>query len=309
MLYNLLYSLYFKIPFRNESLFHRLYIRFFNIVIPFYFKLRLSKPKLKEPINNIVVSLTSFPERINLVPLVIESILYQKMQPSQIVLWLSEEEFPSKLKLTRWLVDLQKRGLIIRFVEENLKPHKKYFYAFKAFPDSSILTIDDDEYYPPNLIMDFMQYHCKFPKVIIGSKAREITFFQNTFKSYNDWVICKGFHPPSANLLNIGSGGILYPSLSLSERIFDKNLLLQHALLADDLWIKFANENKDVKNMCIGHRFKQIFIPIIAVNQTPSLFDLNVNQCSNDKVLHDLYENLSIDVSLYQPPLKNSAVF
>jgi hypothetical protein len=276
-----------------------LYIRFFNGFCPTYFKIRLFKPKLRKAKNNIVVSLTSFPGRIHLVSLVIESMLYQKTQPRAIVLWLSEEEFPSEFILPNQLIDLQKRGLTIRFVKDNIKPHKKYFYAFNAFPDSSVLTIDDDEYYPPNLIPNFILYQRKYPSAIIGSKARKISVVQNRFKPYNDWEICNDFHLPSTYLLNIGSGGILYPSSSLSERTFSIDMIKKYALLTDDLWIKFANENKEAKNMCIAHKFPHKFIPIIAVNQTQTLFDLNVNQAHNDKVLHDLCENLLMDISCF----------
>jgi hypothetical protein len=258
------------------------------------------KPKLRKTKNNIVVSLTSFPGRIHLVSLVIESMLYQKTQASQIVLWLSEEEFPSECKLPHHLIDLQKRGLTIRFVKDNIKPHKKYFYAFDAFPNSSVLTIDDDEYYPPNLISNFIHYQRKYPSAIIGSKARKISVVQNGFNPYTDWKICNDFHLPSNNLLNIGSGGILYPSISLSERTFAIDLIKKYALLTDDLWIKFANENKETKNMCIAHKFPHKFIPIIDVNQTQTLSDMNVNQAHNDKVLHDLCKHLAIDISYYK---------
>ena len=44
-------------------------------------------------------------------------------------------------------LDQQKRGLTIRFCED-LKAHKKYYYAFKEYPDDIVITVDDDVIYP-----------------------------------------------------------------------------------------------------------------------------------------------------------------
>ena len=79
----------------------RFVVRLFaNIIIPFYFKLsnNNSAYKIKESVKTkkrVIVSLTSFPIRINKVWLVIESILRQSNKLDKIILGLSKEQFSS----------------------------------------------------------------------------------------------------------------------------------------------------------------------------------------------------------------------
>ena len=49
-------------------------------------------------INNLIISLTSYPERIEFVHLAIKSLLNQAILPSKIILWLAESEFPNREK-------------------------------------------------------------------------------------------------------------------------------------------------------------------------------------------------------------------
>jgi hypothetical protein len=229
------------------------------------------------------------------VHLTIESILYQNIQPDHIVLWLSKDEFQDESYLPKSLVNLRSRGLEIRFVKGNLKPHKKYFYAFDNFRDCSIITIDDDEYYPPNLVENFIKYRNSFPDVCIASKCRKISVNNGKFDKYENWPNILGFHKPDKQLLKIGSGGVLYPVGFLSDRVFDDLLIRQCALLTDDLWLKFANENLNAKVMCISNEYSRKFIPLIKSLKTPSLFSENVEKMNNDRVMEILVEKLKID--------------
>ena len=45
--------------------------------------------------NNIIVSLTSFPQRIYEIHYTIFSLLNQTVKPSKVILWLAKEEFPN----------------------------------------------------------------------------------------------------------------------------------------------------------------------------------------------------------------------
>ena len=45
----------------------------------------------------------------------------------------------------------------IRWVDEDLKPHKKYYWAFKDFRDSLVVTIDDDLVYRKTMIQELVE--------------------------------------------------------------------------------------------------------------------------------------------------------
>ena len=97
--------------------------------------------------GKLIVSLTSFPARIELVWMTIASLMNQTMKPKKIILWLSEEQFQTEESIPQTLLALRKRGLEIRFCED-IKPHKKYFHTMQEYPDDIVVTVDDDIFYP-----------------------------------------------------------------------------------------------------------------------------------------------------------------
>ena len=97
-------------------------------------------PLLDEP---LVVSLTTFGQRVFDVHLVVESIMQQTVLPNRIILWLDETEFnESSLPLS--LKKMQQRGLEIRYCP-NLRSYKKIIPTLKLVPEATVITIDDDD--------------------------------------------------------------------------------------------------------------------------------------------------------------------
>lgn len=126
--------------------------------------------------QKIVVSLTSYPKRIEIVDKVIESLLKQRIPADEIILYLSIEEFPDKWNsLPERLLKLTTNGVFkIEWVEGNLKSHKKYFYALQNNKENIVITVDDDVIYSSLLISDFIYGHDKFPNAVLARRARII---------------------------------------------------------------------------------------------------------------------------------------
>ena len=101
--------------------------------------------------SDVVVSLTSFPGRINEVYIVIQSMLRQTLLPKKIILWLSKEQFKD-IKLPLNLTSLINDIFIIKFVEGDIRSHKKYFYVLSEYSDCKIIIIDDDLFYPSDMV-------------------------------------------------------------------------------------------------------------------------------------------------------------
>lgn len=161
----------------------------------------------------IIVSFTSYPERILTIGQVLDSIINQTILPDRIVLYLSSVEFKG-FKNMPDLEKYKKYGFEIHWKEENLKSHKKWFYAFQEYPEDIIITIDDDVVYTNTALEKLLKYHRKFPKAVIGRRAHLITCNEDySIASYNDWhhrcSIYVGI--PRMNLIVTGNGGILYP--------------------------------------------------------------------------------------------------
>ncbi len=187
--------------------------------------------------GRIIVSLTSFPDRIGTVWITIASLFNQTRRPYRVILWLAGEQFPDR-SIPKSLSRLRKRGLEIRFCEDDLKPHKKYFYAVQEYPEYFVVTADDDVLYPENFLEELWKGCEKYPGAVVCSWSHQIGFSgQGEFEPYNSW----GDEPapmPQYRTLAVGCNGILYPPGSIPKDALDKEKIRENALYTDDLWLK-----------------------------------------------------------------------
>lgn len=211
---------------------------------------RSAAPTCKGGQDNLVVSLTTLPHRLNLVHYAIESIFSQTIRPGRICLWLTEKTDLRKT-ITPELDALKSRGLEIRQVED-VGPHTKLIYALKEFPDKSIVTIDDDIVYPINMLQFLWNQHLRFPKEIICNWARELAFDSNGIvkgirsgKLLTPPILESEIEQPhtfkgTPNFLAVpyGTSGVLYPPGSLNEKVFDVTLFQELSPKEDDIWFK-----------------------------------------------------------------------
>lgn len=187
--------------------------------------------------SRVILSLTTYPARIGSVWITIASLLNQTMKPHKVILWLAEEQFPEH-RLPKSLEKLKKRGLEIRFCED-LKPHKKYYYAMQEYPDYYIITADDDTFYPENHVERLWEEHGRYPDAVICHWSHQIALnAQGSFGLYNNWRVSNKEDTPSYMTLAVGCGGILYPPGSLPEETFEKERIMEYSLYTDDLWLK-----------------------------------------------------------------------
>lgn len=212
-----------------------------NILLPLYFKATASKDKNRLQPNTktdsrLIVSLTSFPARINHVWLVIETLLRQTIKPNMIILWLSQKQFPNGLEdLPQNLLNLTKRGLTIRMVDADYRSHKKYYYCLVEFPNDHIITVDDDVYYDTRLVERMRTMHKKYPQAVITNKAHQMTYTEDGhLKPYAEWNYNSRAH---SSLFVIGAGGNLYPSHCMDEMATDIDTAMRLTPTGDDIWL------------------------------------------------------------------------
>lgn len=190
--------------------------------------------------NDVIVSLTTYPARVKTVWITIASLLNQSYKPSKVLLYLSKEQFPNEYDdLPNNLLRLQKRGLEIVFVEDDLKPHKKYFYAFRDYRDKLVITADDDIFYPENHIEQFVKAAQEFPNAVICNRSHEISIDEEKkcFRLYKYWKNNSTAEPDFLTL-PVGCNGVLYKPELFTEDIFSVENIKNCALFTDDLWLK-----------------------------------------------------------------------
>jgi hypothetical protein len=223
--------------------------------------------------------LTSFPARINRVWIVIESLLRQEIKPDMIILWLSIEQFPTIEALPNKLIELQKRGLILRLCNDDLRSHKKYYYAIKEFPNDFIITVDDDVIYNSKILSFLLLLNKKFPLAVCCNHATYITAINGEICSYTSWQTVNGEHDPSFEIMAIGIGGILYPPNSLPRDLFNVEVFKKNCFEADDIWLNVMA--RQCGTMVAKTAYDSFYLPIINYKNV-TLASKNLNENLND---------------------------
>lgn len=254
----------------------------------------------------LVASLTSYPARISTVHVAIQSLLAQHCLPDLIVLYLCKSEFPNgeadlPIELRRQLAhDVQ-----IRWVDDNLKPHKKYYWALQEFTDDLVMTFDDDLVYRNTLVQDLVDSYQKHPEAISAIRTHLITFDNNgNIDSYPAWVKEAGrLHPelvgiPTMQLFATNGAGVLFPPHIMPKQTFDKETLLELCPSADDIWLKCMETIAGIPVVAATAVQGLVYVPD---SQNVGLLYTNVDEGGNDNQLlnvvkhHKDFANLDIN--------------
>lgn len=232
--------------------------------------------------HKVIVSLTTFGERIHIVHLAIESIMQGSIKPNQIILWLSEKEFKEK-KLPQVLQQQQERGLEIAYCND-LKSYNKLIPSLQRFPDDTIITIDDDVIYEYDIVERLVNAHIGQPQTICACRMHRIKLDNNAKPlSYLNWEQCVCDNIDSELNFPTGVGGVLYPPHCFNKEVFNETVFLDICPKADDIWFYIMarinnTHNKWVKtDSTTGYRYIVTTSP-----DSLSLYNTSPTLCGND---------------------------
>ena len=232
-----------------------------------------------------VVSLTTYPARVGNVWRVIEMAANQRgiKEKYAICLYLIKSEFegidlPAKIK------ELQARGLTVKFNEENLKCHNKYFYAFKDYPEKTVITIDDDLQYNHHTISGLIKKNKEYPKCIIYNRGNRI--LKN--EPYNNWPFVENMTCPQQDVFPTGVGGVLYPPNCCNEFVTDMGVIKKTCLRADDLWLNFMSRLNHTKVVQSGLKSTYMVLPDTSQQTALWLVNNDVVQVGNDVQINEI---------------------
>lgn len=231
----------------------------------------------KERKQKIVVSLTSFPGRIDTVWIVIETILRQTVKPDKILLWLADSQFDGLESLPESLLSLQQRGLTIRFCDD-LRSHKKYFYTMQEYPNDLVVLLDDDILYPFDTIEKLMMLHQKYPTDICTITGQAIVPGKLPSQWRNPLLSERMEH--SDNLQIFSGSGSLYPPQSVHKAAFDKKSIQSVCPHADDLWLTYMGHRNKTKITAL-YPWRS-FPVMIYGTEKETLWTINAAQGEND---------------------------
>jgi hypothetical protein len=280
--YDLLYG-FFQIGQYNNTFYHKIWRNFLRITAKFCLISirstfsRLTNFHVAGAESDIVVSLTSFPKRLKDLDLVIFTILAQRVLPRKIVVYFSTLQVENFESLPQNLKSIQSEILEYRFVNDDLRAHKKYFYAVQEYSDFNIVTIDDDILYPLDLIRNFKTYSNAFPNCVICNEAC-LVVSRDGNAIYDDFPIVHGFSE-DINLMCIGAKSVYYPPGTLNENFKNVDMLKQCSLSNDDLWLYAMtklNNRRRIKTK------KDLAVIPLKYSDPENLCDINVLQKYND---------------------------
>lgn len=262
--------------------------------IPLYF----SHTKLvkRNKASNVIVSLTSFPQRIDNVNLVIQCFLRQSCMPKKIILWLSEPQFKN-ISLPDKLTSLQNETFEIRFVEGDIRSHKKYYYALRSYPDNPIFLADDDLYYPSDTLEKMLAASKKNPGCVICRYGNVVEYDKDgNILPYNEWFpwwkYVTGYSYDQNFFFGTG-GGVLLRRDQLFDDVLNNDLAIKLTPYADDVWINAMVNLKGTRKVKIP------FGILLETSQKKefTLSKINSGQSMNDKQIEAIinyYNNLGL---------------
>lgn len=183
----------------------------------------------------VVVSLTSYAERIRTVHLAIESMAYGTVRPRRVILWLREADVVADPPAA--LARLVRRGLEIR-VTEDWGPHQKYFPYVRSLDrhELPLVIADDDVLYGRTWLEELLAVHERHPRDVVAHRAHRMRLEDGRIMPYATW------HPgapagASVRTFATGTSGVLYPPYLLDALREAGTAFTACAPRADDVWL------------------------------------------------------------------------
>ncbi|AFU68497.1 glycosyltransferase [Psychroflexus torquis ATCC 700755] len=227
-------------------------IRNFLIFKKYDFLAKVNKTPFRvNPEANFVVSIASYPKRDPLLTAVYEALKRQNSLPKKWILVLSEEDYPQGLP--KHLIKLENLGLEILWVKDNPYAVKKLIPVIEKYPHFSIITLDDDIIYHPNLLEGLITEAKKSPNSVIGYVGKAMLKKDSKVHMYYREKLPASKTTPSEQVYLIGWGGIYYPPKSLDERVLHMEAV--HRIVpgrGSDFWFWAAAHAVDTKQLCLG---------------------------------------------------------
>lgn len=201
----------------------------------------LNKTENKADMPQVIVSLTTYPGRIDRVHIAIESLIHQTRPADMIVLWLAEDQFPGgESSLPERLLALKEHGLAIEWCED-IKSYKKLIPSMRKWPDDIIITADDDIIYRVDTIETLLESYARHPDCVSTVRAHLMLFDDmGQPLPYNDWKPEYSFFidTPHMALFPTTGAGTLFPPGIMPEEFFNEQAYMELCPKADDIWTK-----------------------------------------------------------------------
>lgn len=243
--------------------------------------------------RKVVLSLTTYPDRINIVWITLRTLFRQTYVPDRIVLWLSKEQF-ANVELPLTITELIDMGLEIKWCDEDLRSYKKFYYALQENKQDLVVTFDDDYYYPSNVVENLIDMYMLDPTSVCATRVHRVKYDKKGRRlPYRQWQA--NYSGKEVDHLFFTSGaGTLFPPLSYDEEMFNKNVFMQKCFYADDVWLNVMVRKSGIQ-VVTNRKFDKDML-VVQGSQGTSLLSSNVFEGGNDVQIREVTQLYNIDL-------------
>lgn len=267
---------------------------------------------------DVIVSLTSFPERFKKYDLLIrclDSLVTQETTYKyHIVITLFKNDIPF---LPKELMNyFYENDIEVLPCEEDLKGHKKYFYVMKKYSYLPIITVDDDMVYSPHMIQmlydgynnDKTMSYCGWvrrisydkygklkPDIYWESPNDEFPNVKNVGFSGSGLLIPpKAFYPNDYYEIIISGNNIYHDEIILKKMFVDSGV--------DTCWVKNDIDGYKVWKKCsfITQRIEENSESKCALHKFNNTISVSGDR-NGDVVVKQYLSNIGVDISIVIP--------
>ena len=232
--------------------------------------------------KKVVISMATMPCRKERISENIESILNQTYHFDILLINvddnLNDDEY-------QWYNDFAKQDerIIINKSEAKWRSCNKLLPALNMYPDDLIISIDDDIYYPKDVIKELIEQHKKTPEYIIAHEVQPILINDNKISYFNGLDV----KLKQVEWGKYMSNCALYPPHSFDGTdLFNYDKMMYYTNgVHDELWFWFNSTLNKIK--VIGLNFIRTFATDIKTPWKEGEFRLA--DFNNDKTVLDSY--------------------
>lgn len=230
--------------------------------------------------TELVVSLTSYPARFAMLPLTLRCLLSQSVRPNRVVLWLAHEHMAL---LPGAVTRLCEHGLEVR-PSADLGSYKKIVPALAAFPQATIVTADDDLYFPADWLARLVGAWKHRPDSLPCHRAHRMRHdAAGKLQPDRQWDFDIADSPADGGIFPTSGAGVLYPPGAFDKDVGREDLFGELCPFADDIWLYWMARRK-------GWRFRKVGpvqrLVTWELSQASALSHYNLDQGGNDLQLN-----------------------
>lgn len=170
-------------------------------------------------------------------------------------------------------------------VDGDIRSHKKYLYVSQEFPGSTVLLIDDDIYYPTDMIERMLgnfsigkNIVCQYGTLILRNPDGSMA----PYDTWHEEKDCFG----GKNFFFGSGGGVMFRPMDMYRDLTNIQLALSLCPTADDVWLNAMARMARLEIVKV-QGVTNLVLPILQDNNI-HLSSINVTHGGNDVQLKEV---------------------